>query len=65
MKVKTAMEVADRYNISAFSSTILFESKEFALRVCSVGTDAFFEWITVDGDPVGDMFYEISDDCLE
>lgn len=34
------------------------------LRVCGTGPEAFFEWITEYGDPIGDMFDEIDEDEL-
>jgi len=32
--------------------------EDIALQVCGVGANAFFEWVTEYGDPVGDVFTE-------
>lgn len=39
------------------------EEEMIDLRICGVGDDAYFEWITEYGNPIGDMFYiyEISE----
>lgn len=35
------------------------DSGDRELRVCGVGQEAYFEWVTERGDPVGDVFDEI------
>lgn len=64
----TAEDVAARLNHDAHSITTLhtaeYEDTDYDLRICKVGSDAFFEWVNQDGDPVGDMFYERTPDTV-
>jgi hypothetical protein len=67
--IKTAKEIAEFYgHTNIDSNTTLLtkindadvvdgESEEMDLRICGVGDEAFFEWITEYGDPIGDVFY--------
>lgn len=61
--MKTAKQYADEYqsapNSAITLTTIEVDGIEYDLQVCDTGDDAFFEWINEDGDPIGDMFYEI------
>ncbi len=36
-----------------------------SLRVCGTGPDAFFEWVTACGDPVGSVFGDLDDTELD
>ena len=42
------------------------ESEDMDLNVCGFGNEAYFEWVTEFGDPIGDVFleYDISDEEL-
>ena len=62
--MKTAKQVAESVGNVSFDSACEIHTRFVSgdieiLRICGVGEDAFFEWITGDGDPVGDVFYEI------
>jgi hypothetical protein len=62
--VQTASAVADKHHATKDSattiSTVSFEGTTYELRICSIGADAYFEWIDDQGDPIGDMFYELT-----
>lgn len=37
------------------------ETEEMDLRICGFAQDAYFEWITEYGDPIGDVFYSLDE----
>lgn len=39
--------------------------REYELRVCGLGTGAYFEWVDQVGDPVGDVFTTVDFDQVE
>lgn len=70
----TARELAEKYGHGNIDSNTTLKStvnpdaetqerevEMMDLRVCGVGSEAFFEWITEDGDPIGDIFDEIDE----
>ena len=64
--MKTARQVATHYGHTNIDSNTTLKSdghdEMMDLRVCGTGIDAFFEWITEYGDPIGDVFDELNDE---
>ena len=71
--MKTARQVATHYGHTNIDSNTTLKSmvnpdasdghdEIMDLRVCGTGIDAFFEWITEYGDPIGDVFDELNDE---
>lgn len=40
-------------------ATVQFHGEKFELRICSIGTHAYLEWINEGGDPIGDVFDDL------
>lgn len=69
--VRTAKELAERYgHTNEKSRTVLMEKPNedscgqdemMDLAVCGVGDEAFLEWVSEYGDPIGDMFDEVKE----
>jgi len=66
---KTAEELSERFGHTNENSCTTLMSRDYEdealntnqkdLRVCGVGQDAYFEWISEDGDTIDDMFYSL------